>query len=144
MTTLEDTDTQQPESGAQENPNYVLDPSRVRQLDRSLAAMLVSRRCPSCQTKLKSSRKLPSEEEHLKQITKCCATKEGFIKPEMPMQELVFRTLLSGGNKPISLERLHYAVTETWYTPLNPRSTSVNGLKLVLDNDDHYGFVEVA
>ena len=80
----------------------------------------------------------------MREIAECCANQEGFIRPEMPMQEILFRALLSEGNKPVSLERLHYLVTERYHTPANPRSISLNGLKRVLDSDIYYGFREVS
>ena len=58
----------------------------------------------------------------------------------MPMQEIVFRTLLAGGNKPAALSHLHNEVTDTWYTPMNPRSISVDNVRRVLDGDSYYGF----
>ena len=103
----------------------------------------MSRRCPSCEARLQETGEIPSVEAQIKEIEECCGNKEGFIRPEMPMQEIVFRTLLAGGNVPVSLSQLHYQVTDRWYTPANPRSISVAGLKTVLDADLYYGFKEV-
>lgn len=143
MTTPEDVIAEETESIAEEIPYYVIDQSRVAELDRSVTALLLSRRCPSCKTRLKSRRRVPSEEAQIKEIAECCATREGFIRADMPMQEIIFRSILSEGNKPVSLEKLHYLVTDQWYSPVNPRSISAGGLKLVLDNDLYYGFAQV-
>ena len=149
MTTSEDTQIEEPEAVTPEavaeevHAHYVIDPSRLQELDRSLLAMLLSRRCPSCKPKLEARVKPPTEAEHIKQIAKCCSKKEGFIRPDLPMQEIIFRSILSEGNKPVTVEHLHDLVTDRWYTPANPRSLSVDALKRVLDNDIYYGFKEV-
>ena len=139
----EDTETEEADSYEQEDPEYVVDPARVSELSRSLESILLSRRCPSCKARLQETGEIPSVEAQIKEIEECCGNKEGFIRPEMPMQEIVFRTLLAGGNVPVSLSQLHYQVTDRWYTPANPRSISVAGLKTVLDADLYYGFKEV-
>ena len=123
--------------------HYIIDPTRTEELERSLNVMLMSRRCSSCKDRLTASQEKPSVEEHIKQIVECCSGQEGFIRPEMPMQEIVFRSILAEKNQPIKLEVLHDLVTDKWYTPINPRNLSVAGLKRVLDNDVYYGFKEV-
>ena len=143
MTTQEEIETQEPEPTPEAIPYYVIDPSRLEELNRSLATLLLSRRCPSCRARIEAEGESPSPEEHMKQIAKCCGNQEGFIRPEMPMQDIVFRTILSGGNKPVSLTQLHYLITDQWYTPLNPRNISEKGLKLVLNSDAYYGFKEI-
>ena len=144
MTTPGDVEPHETESSVQEGSYYIIDPARGRDLNRSLVAMFLERRCPSCQARLKDNMEEPTEEEHIKEITECCSTQEGFIRPDMPMQEIIFRSVLSEGNQPISLERLHYLVTDRWYTPNNPRNISISGLKRVLDSDMYYGFSEVS
>ena len=143
MTTPEELEVQEAESAPQEISHYVIDPSLASEQGRSLAIILLGRRCDSCRARLEASGETPTEEQHIKEIAKCCSTQEGFIRPEMPLQEIVLRTLLSEANRPVSLERLHYLVTEGWYSPINPRSLSQESLKRVLDSDDFYGFKEV-
>ena len=147
MTILEETQNPEAEPEVVEEieyiPKYHIDPSRTAELNRSLSAILLSRRCPSCRSRIESERDVPSDQEQMKEITKCCATQEGFIRPEMPMQEIIFRTLLSERNLPIGLDRLHYLVTDQWYTPVNPRNISMSGLARVLNSDSYYGFAEV-
>ena len=144
MTTSEDTQIEEPEVVAEVDPQYVIDPLRLQEHERSLITMLLNRRCPSCKVKLESRVKPATEAEHIKQIAKCCSRKDGFIRPDMPMQEIIFRSILSEGNQPIGLEQLHDLVTDRWYTPANPRSLSADALKQVLDSDVYYGFKDVA
>ena len=123
---------------------YVIDPDRSRDLRRSLAAILLERRCPDCRERIGDKWADVPEATQAKEIAECCATKSGFIRPNMPMQEIVFRELLAAGNQPIDLEKLHFSVTDKWYTPTNPRNISPASLKKVLDNDLYYGLVDIS
>ena len=146
MTTPEEMETVEVEAAAvavQEDPYYVIDPERTAELNRSLDMLLLSRRCPSCKARLEGQPQKASAADQIKEIAKCCADQEGFIRPEMPLQEIVFRTLLAGGNEPVGLERLHHLIIDELYTPINPRSVPLNGLKRVLDTDSYYGFRQV-
>ena len=128
------------EEASELKPYYVIDPSRLEELNLSLSVMLLSRQCPESKKRLESGSKKTTDSQRIKDIAKCCGKKEGFIVAEMPIQEIVFKALLSQGNKPVSLAHLHYLVTDQWYSPVNPRSISREGLKQVLDNDAYYGF----
>jgi len=131
------------EEGPELKPYYLIAPSRFEELNLSLTDMLLSRQCPESKKRLDSSSKKTTDSQRIKEIAKCCAKKEGFIVAEMPLQEIVFKSLLSQGNKQVSLEQLHYLVTDKWYSPVNPRSISPKGLQQVLDNDAHYGFSQI-
>ena len=141
MTTAEELETQETEIVEEKVYLYKIEPSRLDQLNRSLAITLLSRRCPSCKAKIEGMSEPPPGEKQIKEMAKCCVKKENFIRPEMPLQEIVFRTILAKANKPVLLEELHDAVTDRWYSPINPRNISVQGIKSVLDNDVYYGFV---
>ena len=125
------------------HPYYYIDPARCAEIDRSLELMLLSRRCRTCLSKEVDVARPPSVKEQIKHIVGCCAKDETFIRPEMPMQEIVFRMLLAGGNAPMSLDDLHYQLTEQWATPGNPMNISKEGLKRVLESDNFYGYSEV-
>ena len=78
------------------------------------------------------------------EVAKYCADEEGFIQTEMPIQEIVFRTLLARRNKPTLLGDLHYELTERWATPVRPISIAEAGLGRLLDADTYYGFAYVS
>ena len=147
MTPLDELKPVVPEIPEEETPpeeeppsDYFIDSARVEELNRSLTSTLLSRRCPSCRAALEGQSGVTPANKQIREMVKCCAKKEGFIRPEMPLQEIVFRTIIAGGNKPATLEHLHDAVTERWYSAINPRSISIERLKLVLDHDHYYGF----
>ena len=143
MTTRE---LEQPQEAAEpeELLYYWVDPSRFQIMRRSLEAMLLTRRCRSCKEETVNFAEAPPVKEQIKHIVDCCAQDETFIRPGMPMQEMVFRMLLAGGNHPMSLDGIHYQLTERWATPTNPMTISKESLKRILDSDEFYGFQEVS
>ena len=144
MTIPEDTTTQEPETEVAEETYYLIDVSDNRPATRSLPGMLLTRRCPTCRARLEESGDLPSPEVQIQEIAQDCSNEDGFIRPEMPMQEIMFRAILAGSNQPISLTNLHGLITDRWYTPTNARSISIESLKRVLDTDTYYGFQQVS
>ena len=134
-----------PQTTASEEASYYwVDPNRLTELHRSLEVILLGRRCLSCKDQPANVTQPPPAKEQIKHIVGCCAKDETFIRPGMAMQEIVFRVLLAGGNRPISLDDIHYQLTERWATPSNPMNIPKEGLKRVLDSDDFYGFRDVA
>jgi hypothetical protein len=76
------------------------------------------------------------------EIAEYCAGEEEFIRPQMALQEIVFRILLRRGNQPISLQELHYELTERWATPKRPINVTPAGLRRILEADGYYGFAQ--
>ena len=144
MTVPENVQSHEPGDTPKVDPRYVIDPSKAAYLHRSLATLLSSRRCSDCRERLQAQGADVSIKEHISQIEECCSKQEWFIRPEMPMLEIIFRTLLARGNEPTTLSHIHYTVTDTWYTPMNARNIGVSNLKRMLDSDDFYGFTEMA
>ena len=126
--------------GSEGGPSYWIDPDRFEELKRSMEALLVTRRCSSCLEEEPNIASAPPVDEQIAHISECCAQDESFIRPGMPLQEIVFRMILASGNKPLSAEQLHQQLTEQWATPGNLMNVSVEGLSRVLENDDYYGF----
>ena len=141
MTTQEQLETEETEVVEEIVYEYKIDAARMEQLNRSLNISLLSHRCPNCKAKIAEAGVVPPADKQIKEMVKCCVKREDFIKPEMPLQEIVFRTILAAGNKPVRLEVLHDAVTERWYSPINPRNIDAEKLKAILDNDVYYGFM---
>ena len=132
-----------PEQEPQEDrmPEYVVDEGKLQAHSRSLLVMLLSRRCPECEEKAdEKGGSTPTIQQQIRQLSSHCSKQDGFISAEMPMQEIIFRHILSGGNKPVSLEKLFHVVTQDFFTPVNPRNISMLALSKVLDSDVYYGF----
>jgi hypothetical protein len=120
--------------------SYWIDPKRFRALERSLELTLVSRRCFSCKGKKAPDSDLPAYDKQIKHISQCCAKDETFINSGMPIQEILFRLILAGRNRPKSLDDLHSQLTGRYATPGNPLNISKGALIRVLESDDYYGF----
>ena len=127
----------------EKDPSYVIDVTKEAEESRALGVLLLSHRCPSCKEGLGNIKKTPPNQEQISKIAKCCSRKEGFIRPQMPIQEIIFRIILSDGNKPTKLSHLLSLLTEEWATPMNPKSIDGEGLRKILASDNYYGFREL-
>lgn len=131
-----------PESPLQEEetPLYCISFDRLDHLNRSAITLLAARRSPMAPSLLREDHELDNAQELLDEIARYSSDEEDFIDSNMPIQEIVFRTLLARGNEPMSLGELHHELTERWATPVRPISISRKNLERILDNDDYYGF----
>ena len=113
---------------------------RLVELRRSSVALIAERRVESCPSMLTPLHELDDPQTLIEEIAEYCGGYEDFIHGNMAIQEIVFRTLLANANKPMTLQALHYELTERWSTPIRPISLTEEGLEGVLDADDYYGF----
>ncbi len=105
---------------------------------RSFSIMVAHYLCAKCRKKLKTESNIPSSEEILKNLKSCCSKGDTFINERMPIQESVFRVILAGGNRPMSIEEISRELdirrkTDTY-------RTSPTLLLRLLKNSPHYGF----
>ncbi len=148
MTMADQESTQdQEQTEEQEQPKrpiaYQVSFERLDELQRSAISILADRRPQSSPSRQSPDNELTNPKKLLEEIAEYSAADEGFIRTEMPMQEIVFRVLLSRRNAPTLLEELHYELTERWSTPVRPINVTQEGLSRVLDADKYYGFVRV-
>jgi hypothetical protein len=118
---------------------YYISFERLAQLSRSAVAILSARLGP---LNLTTDQELNGPQELINEIAEHRATEPGFIRPDMPIQEIVFRVLLSRRNEPTPLSDLHHELTEKWATPIRPINVTRAGLRRILDNDTYYGFAQ--
>lgn len=123
---------------------YHINFQRLIALKRSAAAMLVARRCPACPSRLRPDHELTDPQQLIDEIAEYCAEEEGFIDANMPLQEILFRILVTRRNRPMSLQELHYQLTERWATPAKPMNISQAALRRILETDTYYGFAPAA
>ena len=123
-----------------DSPLYYISFERLDELRRSAIVLLASRRGPSCPSRLQPDHELTDPQQLVDEIADYCSADQGFIRPDMPIQEIVFRILLSRRNQPTPLQDLHYELTEKWATPIRPISITKKGMRRVLDHDTYYGF----
>jgi hypothetical protein len=114
---------------------YFIDLDWYQQQERSFATLAASRLCPTSRKKEKTK----SEAALLRTIKQCCSKRDGFITPNMPLLEMVFRLLLANGNQPLELGQMQEQLQKWLSDTSNAPDLSVAKLKRILDNDRYYG-----
>ena len=114
---------------------YFIDLEWYKRQERSLATLATSRLCPTSRKKEKTK----SEAVLLRVIRQCCSKRDGFITPNMPLLEMVFRLFLANGNQPLNLEQIQEQLQKWLGDSSNARDLSVPKLRRILDNDRYYG-----
>ena len=120
---------------------YHVSLSRLEQLNRSAVHLIAGRLTGACP----SYGSPPSGLDPvalIREIREFHADAEDFIRYDMPIKEIVFRTLLARGNDPMSLMDLHNELTTHWSNALRPISIDEEHLRRVLDSDNYYGFAQ--
>ena len=123
-----------------ENPLFLISVDRLAPLERSPVHLVAGRLATSSPSKSKNIGELGDVKSLIREISQNYKNDESFIRSDMPVQEIVFRTLLARNNRPMSLADLHYELTEKWATPIRPIVITEERLLRILDNDTYYGF----
>ncbi len=116
-------------------PQYHIDMHWYQEQGRSFAILATSRLCPISRKKEKSK----SEAVLLRTIKQCCSKREGFITPNMPLMEMVFRLFLANGNQPLGLEQIQEQLQQRLGDFGATRDIFISKLKRIIDNDRYYG-----
>lgn len=125
------------------SPEYRFSLERLAELNRSPVPLLMARLNTACPSFGKSSADIAGPASLIAEIRAHCANDHDFIQQSMPLQEIVFRTLLLNGDEPMALTDLHRELTERWSSPIRPITVTVAGLARILDSDVFYGFALV-
>ncbi len=128
---------EQPEK---ENPMFLISLDRLDQLERSPVHLVAGRLASTSPSKSKPINELGDVKGLIREIAQNYKNDPDFIRSDMPMQEIIFRTLLARSNRPMSLSDIHYELTERWATPIRPIVFTEERLLRILDNDTYYGF----
>ena len=127
-----------------EGLEYRVSLDRLAELNRSAAPLLVARLTSACPSYGKPASEADDPVALLAEIRANCANDDNYIRQSMPLQEIVFRTLLLADDQTLTLRELHYELTERWSSPIRPITVTVSGLARILDSDEFYGFESVA
>ena len=123
-----------------ENPMFLISVDRLKQLDRSAVHLVAGRLASTSPSKSKPVKELGDVNGLIREIAQNYKNDPNYIRSDMPVQEIIFRTLLARGNRPMSLLDLHYELTEHWATPIRPIVITEERLLRILDSDTYYGF----
>lgn len=127
------------EVGEPELPKYHIDEGWYERQGRSLQHMIEARLAPSEGAEEKPARKrgraarAPTMED--------VAKVEGFVNPQLPLMEAVFRLLLVHQNKPLDLEEISQELAERGIGVTDARAVRPDILERMVDRDTHYGIV---
>ncbi len=127
--------TEQDSDNVELQLRYFIDLGWYQQQERSFATLAASRLCPTSRKKEKTK----SEAALLRTIKQCCSKRDGFITPNMPLLEMIFRLLLANGNQPLELGQMHEQLQKWLGDMNNSRDLSIPKLKRILDSDRYYG-----
>ncbi len=116
---------------------------RLEELNRSAIPLLLARLNTACPSYGKTPADVASPADLVDEINAHCGGDDNFINPSMPLQEILFRTLLMQAGQPMTLADLYEELTERWSSPVRPISVTLGGLARVLDHDVFYGFAAV-
>ena len=128
------------EQRERENPMFLISVDRLNKLERSPIHMVAGRLAATSPSKSKPVNELGDLKGLIREISQNYKNDASFIRSDMPVQEIIFRTLLARNNRPMSLSDLHYELTERWATPIRPIVVTEERLLRILDSDTYYGF----
>ncbi len=128
------------EEPERENPLFLISVDRLTKLERSAVHLIAGRLASTSPSKSKPINELGDVKSLIREISQNYKNDSSFIRSDMPVQEIVFRTLLARNNRPMSLVDLHYELTEKWATPIRPIVITEERLLRILDSDTYYGF----
>ena len=128
------------EEPVRKNPLFLISVDRLAKLERSPVHLVAGRLAADSPSKSKAIGELGDVKSLIREISQSYKNDSSFIRCDMPVQEIVFRTLLARNNRPMSLADLHYELTEKWATPIRPIVITDERLLRILDNDTYYGF----
>ena len=123
-----------------ENPLFLISVDRLTELERSAVHLIAGRLASPSPSKSKPINELGDVKGLIREISQNYKNDSNFIRSDMPVQEIIFRTLLARNNRPMSLLDLHYELTEKWATPIRPIVITEERLLRILDSDTYYGF----
>ncbi len=123
---------------------YRFSPDRLAELNRAPVPLLLARLTTGCPSYGKTAADINSVDTLIAEIRGHCAGDTDFIRQSMPLQEIVFRTLLLDADSTMTLRQLHQELTERWSDGRRPITVTLSGLARILDNDEFYGFEAIS
>ena len=127
-----------------EGIEYRFNLDRLAELNRSPIPLLLARLSRPCPSYGKAASEIDDPNTLIAEIRVNCSDDPDFIRQSMPLQEIVFRTLLLADDQTMTLGEIHRELTERWSSPIRPISVTVAGLARILDSDVFYGFDPIA
>ena len=125
----------------QAGTRWFIDLDWFQQNERSFFVLAQACLCPECRERLKVDEEEVTDNDLLPAIKDCCSKVSGFITPNSPILESVFRLFLANGNQPLDLKELGRQLGEGWGGSIYRISTE--SLYRLLCSDQYYGLSQV-
>lgn len=156
---IEELETENPQEEASSKQRYYIDVTWHQRNGRSFRMLTDSRLCASCQLRLGTEveerittakgkgevaqevREVPFPANPVTQIRDCCSKSKDFVRPNMPLQEAIFRVILANGNQPLDAEEICQQLEWMGYGE-RARFISPVSIQRLLENDNFYGFAQ--
>ena len=123
-----------------ESSEYRFSIERLAELNRAPAPLLLARLNTACPSYGKTPADVDDPIELTAEIRTHCADDLDFIRQSMPLQEIVFRTMLLADDQIMTLGAMHRELSERWSSPIRPITVTISGLAKILESDVFYGF----
>ncbi len=126
-------------------PYYSIYPEAIEGRGQKLGIVIGERLCEAAKAKAKTPDAwLTMTYKELRKLAKDnCTGQEGYLSPQQPVLETVFRVLLSAREDRLSLTAIHDELADLWMTSSWPRHITREALQRVLDNALKFGIVAV-
>ena len=139
---------QEPAGAPDEPPTgsgrYHISLERLEQLGRSARHIIADRLTEACPSYKDKGRPAGLDVMvMIREIKEFHDDAPEFIRADMPIQEILFRTLLARGNEPMPISEMRLELTDRWSSPLRLIALDEARLRRVLVADKYYGFAEV-
>ena len=126
-------------------PRYVVSSEVAVARGRSLALLMATRRCYTCQQADEEEPSLSSDADlFLERIVEHCGQTSDYLLPDIPLKEAIFRTILARRNEPTTPEEISQLFSEQWAMAPYPREVSPGVIQRLLDHSESYCIVKVA
>lgn len=134
MENIEDKDNEQIST------RWFIDLDWYQQNSRSFFVQTQNCLCPKCTERLLKSKHGADVARIIASIKDCCSKTPGFITPNLPILESIFRIFLANGNQPLTLEELGEQLMEWRGGYIHGTSSEI--LSRLLINNQFYGLCQ--
>ncbi len=120
-------------------PAYAIDFNALEGSGRSAEFIVRSRLCWQCQQLLEEMDEPESSvRDHMKRIADDCSQRADYLLPGTPLTEAVFRLLLAGGNRPMTIREIQDRLTGAWASVIYMKDLSEELLTRLLETQNEY------
>jgi len=138
----------QTETEGEENegpqPQYYVSTETAEASNRALPLLIASRRCFMDQQADEEPPTLESDpQEFIDRIASHCKDTSDYLLPDTPLKEAVFRTILAGGNQPMTPGEISEILSDKWAMTPYPREISPAVIRKLLDTSQYYCIAQI-